>query len=130
MKKLISECYSFVSRYEFAPGRGQIHAHLLGIPRDRTLHVTLHETLKDAGSKATRADIVGQWAADAFGLTASVEEGFDSLNVDETNTPVRIRFTDLEDDAKAITADKQQLLKAVQIHDCSQFCMKQTRDDW
>ena len=113
-------------RYEFAPGRGQIHAHLLAVPKNKTIHQLSHELLKDKDNASNRADVIGQWAADQYGLTASVDPGFDEIEVGPTNTPVTIRFSDLPDNKEAHTDDTQRLMKHLQCHKCSQFCMRET----
>ena len=114
-------------RYEFAPGRGQIHAHLLAISKDQEVYTIAHQAAKfDAEaneSEPTRAKILSEWASSKFGLTASVGDDFDSRNINDEQ-PTTIRFTDLGDDPKQHTEDIENLKKAVQVHDCSGFCMK------
>jgi len=76
-------------RYEFAPGRGQIHAHMLAIPNDQSIYNLAHE----AGNKVTgpsKADILADWAAKKFNLTAEVKDGFDELNLEIGNTPTSL----------------------------------------
>ncbi len=48
-------------RYEFAPGRGQIHAHLLAIPEDQSIYRLCHEDLKQPNGKEIRARRMADW---------------------------------------------------------------------
>ena len=113
-------------RYEFAPGRGQIHAHLLAITEDHTMYKYAHLLHEQGGEKGEkdRADFLAKWADKTFGLTASVGDGYDEREVTKEDTPVRIRFADLRNDDDAIYEDGQDLLKFVQHHKCDGFCLR------
>ena len=111
-------------RYEFAPGRGQIHAHMLVISKDQHIYEHAHNLRKRPDGENLRSQYLSKWAADKFGLTASVGPGFDDLEVDKTNTPVQFRFCDLGEDEHKIFQDGQKLLKFCQNHECSGFCLK------
>jgi len=115
-------------RYEFAPGRGQIHAHLLGIPKDRTLHMLSYDLLKGDTTGRKRADVLGQWAADQFGLTAMVSDNFDEIEVNPKDSPVSIRFSDVMIDKESMTADAENLMKHCMMHDCSNFCLREDKN--
>ena len=117
-------------RYEFAPGRGQIHAHLLGIPKTKNIHLLSYETLKNSDGSSNKADLLGQWAADQFGLTASVSDSFDSLDVNAQTTPISIRFSDVEPTDENIEKDAEMLMKHVQCHKCSGFCLRDDESKW
>ena len=112
------------ARCEFAPGRGQIHTHLLAIPDDQEIYKQAQQAHRREDNGLSRASILSQWARENFGLTASVEPGFDNLNVTKEQCPTTIRFVDLGDDESAIKEDQQRLLKAVQCHTCNGFCLK------
>ena len=128
-KKLFGVKHFWV-RYEFAPGRGQIHAHLLAIPDKQTFTelCNAQSCNSSEGGVDPRAEALAKWAEARFGLTASVENGFDDLDVDKTNTPVRIRFSDVENNRKARVEDCQKLMKYCQEHECSEFCLKRAND--
>lgn len=113
-------------RYEFAPGRGQIHAHLLAITDDQSIYEIAHNGLRQGEdhNDAIRAEIFHEWAARKFGLTASVDDDFNSFNVRKEENPTLLRFCEVEHTAEGIRQDKQRLMKAVQLHDCSNFCMR------
>ena len=112
-------------RYEFAPGRGQIHAHLLAISGDKSIHRLSHNILKHSDKdESIRADALGQWAADAFGLTAEVSSHFDEIEVDHDNTPITIRFGDVGTSPDDVSEDFNRIMKHCQYHNCSDFCLR------
>ena len=119
-------------RYEFAPGRGQIHAHLLAIPDKQTMKEICNAQSSSNHSQSGGVDSFGEalaaWASAKFGLTASVEAGFDDLEVDKTNTPVRIRFSDVENNKESRVMDAQKLMKYCQEHECSEFCLRKSNE--
>lgn len=110
-------------RYEFAPGRGQIHAHLLAIPEDHDIYELCHLDLKQEDGEELRTSRMADWAERNLGLTASVGECFDDLNPDE-ESHVAMRFKDVQDMADLNEHDFQMLLKEVQVHACSGFCLR------
>lgn len=111
-------------RYEFAPGRGQIHAHLLAISSDNSIYRLCHLDLKNQGPEK-RADTLSKWAEDTFGLVASVDRDFEQVEVNPQNNPITLQFKDLKS-PEAIRRDGQSLLKFCQYHECSNFCLKET----
>ena len=113
-------------RYEFAPGRGQIHAHLLAISREQDIYKLAHDVYhqNDTECAHTRATILSEWAQKRFGLTASVAPEFDDLDLNANAMPTTLRFMDLPTDEENRKKDIQLLLKAVQTHECSGFCMR------
>jgi hypothetical protein len=111
-------------RYEFAPGRGQIHAHLLAIPEDQTIYELCYNDTKELNGKAKRAERMAAWAKAKFGLTASVDDGFDDIEISTKDSPTLKRFKDLPVDDETRRHDCQRLMKAVQCHVCSGFCLR------
>lgn len=114
-------------RFEFAPGRGQIHIHLLAIRKDQTILRLCHEDLQGPDGKERRAHRLAQWASDHFGLTAKVDTGFNERNIQPSNSPCSIRFTDVakeEHILSDIRDDQQNLMKFCQVHDCNGFCLR------
>jgi hypothetical protein len=110
-------------RYEFAPGRGQIHAHLLAIPNNHDISELCHSDMKQENGNQLRANRLAAWAETKFGLTASVDDGFDDREK-PLIPPVSIRFSDLGDDDDRIHEDGQQLLHYCELHQCSGFCLR------
>ena len=110
-------------RYEFAPGRGQIHAHLLAIPHDHSPYTTAYNLSQSEDGESKRAMFLADWAQQQFGLTASIDK--EIASDDNTTSQTTIRFTDLGNDDDVIYRDGQCLLKEVEMHECSRFCMRE-----
>ena len=127
-KKLFGIKHHWV-RYEFAPGRGQIHAHLLAIPEDQSIYELCHLDLKQHDGRTMRAEHLAQWASEKFGLTASVSEDFNTITVDHHDTPVQLRFTDIEQSEASYQNDIHRLMKFCQTHECSGFCMRESKGE-
>jgi hypothetical protein len=70
-------------RYEFAPSRGQIHAHLLAICGYYSVNVAMHR-LK--GNKEAQAKFLQSWSKKAYSYTAEVKQNFDELNIDKEDS--------------------------------------------
>lgn len=111
-------------RFEFAPGRGQIHIHLLAIRKDQTILHLCHSDLGEINGREKRAKRLAQWAQDHFGLTASVDDDFESKEVTPQTSPCAIRFTDIARNRSEVREDQQKLLKFCQIHECNGFCLR------
>ena len=110
-------------RYEFAPGRGQIHAHLLAIPADHNIYELCHSDSLQENGDALRSQRMARWAEQHLGLTASVSNDFTSL--DSRNKHVSLRYKDVKDIPESREHDFQMLMKEVQLHNCSGFCMRE-----
>jgi hypothetical protein len=111
-------------RYEFAPGRGQIHAHLLAIPSDHSIYKICHEHLKHEHGEERRAEALAKWAKEKMGMTASVNDGFNSRTTDPAFSPTSVRLTDINTTEEDYIEDQQDLLNYCQCHECSGFCMR------
>lgn len=109
-------------RYEFAPGRGQIHAHLLAVVRDNSIYHICHSELQKENGTEKRAELLAEWASSKFGLTAQVCEGFDDLKISEQNSPIQLQFVDIEEELSRDDVDK--IMNHVQVHECSKFCLR------
>lgn len=101
-------------RYEFAPSRGQIHAHILAVCNDKKVLRLVHETRDDP---ERQAEVLATWASNKFCLTACTSK-------DEKETvedPVSIYLADVKD----MRADAESLKKRVQGHSCSNgYCLR------
>jgi len=111
-------------RYEFAPGRGQIHAHLLAISDDQTIYEMCHNDMKQPNGEELRAQRLSEWTQHKFGLTASVANEFDSIKIADKDSPCQLRLTDLSCDKESLEKDAQNLMSFCQCHNCSAFCMR------
>ena len=58
-------------RYEFAPSRGQIHAHFLAICRDKQVLHDMHHFRKDVKKQAK---LLVEYAEKKIGLTKNIQE--------------------------------------------------------
>ena len=105
------------TRFEFAPGRGQIHAHLLAVVDDNSIYDLCYQDMKKEEGSKFRAKRLANWAQQKFGLTAMVPHDFEQQTKDEH--PSTIRFSDSNP-----TNDGYRLMKECQYHDCSGFCMR------
>ena len=116
-------------RYEFAKGRGQIHAHLLAITDD----IANHLAGQSAGSGTVTAEALAQMARERFDLTAihpatsssgqidvsrvGKPEGFAESNID----PCKKRLFEISD----FEIDKVELVNVSQMHDCNAaYCLR------
>jgi hypothetical protein len=122
----------FWGRYEFAPGRGQIHIHLLAIRKDQTIFRLCYEDLQTPDGKAKRDIRLAVWASEQFGLTASVDSDFDQRSASPKDSPCSIRLTQLlssavqsDESSSLLHNDQQNLIKFCQVHDCNGFCLRQ-----
>jgi Helitron helicase-like domain at N-terminus len=118
-------------RYEFAPGRGQIHIHLLAIRKDQAIFKLLYDDLRQPDGKALRDRRLAKWAEDELGLTASVADGFEGRSAQPKDSPCSVRFCDLSlvgsphtDVTQGLLNDQQNLIKFCQVHDCNGFCLR------
>jgi hypothetical protein len=117
------------ARYEFAPGRGQIHTHLLAIPEDHDVFEECYHLLKEDNGDIKRAEHLADWASKQFGLTACVDDGFDAKVSTDTINSIKLRFSDIGDDDDQVRNDIQDLLHTSSQHQCSDFCMKKGHEE-
>jgi len=120
-------------RYEFTPGRGQIHAHMLCISDDQSIYKHMARDLKQKDGEEKRAIRLATWAKAKIGLNATVGHGFDNLDKNtECKNAISTRFTDVahlalsegKDVEIALKKDIDQLKKFCQCHNCSAFCLR------
>ena len=110
-------------RYEFAPGRGQIHAHLVATSKDRHLYSAMREDY--AVNPKKRVARLAAYASARFGLTATVSADFDDMIVRKgEDAAVATLFSDVPNDATSQLDDIEQLKKYVELHECSGFCLR------
>jgi len=114
-------------RYEFAKGRGQIHAHLLAITDD-----AFEACLKQNESKEERTARVSEWAQSKFGLTATHpatgDNGYLDLNyVKEPEGRLPKNTTSISQRAfeqSNLKQDEVNLCNCCQMHECSVCCLR------
>ena len=119
-------------RYEFAPGRGQIHIHLLAIADNMT--VLKHAYAQKSNVK--KAAVIAKYAKEVFQMTAEhpgvTVENNGSLSFAKVSAPegcaskshydksLGKRFTECDD----IKEDRINLCNAVCMHKCNSGCLK------
>jgi hypothetical protein len=115
-------------RFEFAPSRGQIHAHMLATCADQKWLKDMYAARHDPAKKVKIAE---KWA-ETLGMTASVSDKELQLHGDNTirefdasNHPAGTRYKDATDKE----VDCMNLIHAVQYHKCTGYCMKPDPED-
>ena len=114
-------------RYEFAKGRGQIHAHLLAITNDPNQTCAReNESIED------RAKRVEQWVVDKFSMTAmhpmtSSSGHLDTGVVGRPEGSLHVGTSSMESrtfEKRNFHHDVGELCNCVQMHTCSSYCMR------
>ena len=111
-------------RYEFAPSRGQIHAHMLVITDHQGVFNKVFEMKND---KESQAAFLQQWVEKSFNMTTGV--GFDLPNEIEKKDmnleshPSKAYYGEQEDKKE----DARQCLLCMQQHVCSAYCMRKRK---
>ena len=110
-------------RFEFAPGRGQIHAHLLAVSNHMEVYEGCYQDLQDpSDGEEKRALRLAKWASTRYGMTASVGDGFEGIEITRESSPCGKRHCEIP--PEKTEDDTQNLMKAVQIHNCNGFCLR------
>ena len=99
-------------RYEFAPGRGQIHCHMLAVS-NAPVFKKLHEF---KGKPEFQAMILGSWAETHLGLSASLDKN----QCDDTSHPCDVYYTSVKDRNR----DKELLKRKLMMHECNDYCLR------
>ena len=123
--KDIFEISHYWVRYEFAPSRGQIHAHMLCISRDQSMNKALYMLRH---SEKEQAALLSDWSERKIGLSATHSQPTTDHAQSDTNlssNPVSIRYTDVDDKEE----DLQNLKEKVEIHRCNGYCLRDSSDD-
>ena len=107
----------YCAKCEFAPGRGQIHVHMLAICEDNSTYKLCHMDMKEKNGKVKRAERLSQCVKNKFGMTATVPDDFDDLSF--TCHPSSIPYS-----ASDETTDGASLLRHCQVHNCNGCCMR------
>lgn len=121
-KKVLDIAHYYI-RYEFAPGRGQIHAHLLAIINDKTILRLLHHEKQI--SKEKWVEHLADYCQKKIGLTASMDQSLPQSDLNPGESPCTIRFRDVMQTEPEIHQDNERLMQFCQMHQCSLgFCLK------
>ena len=110
-------------RVEFAPGRGAIHLHILGIAKNKAY---LNDFYR-AKTEKKKIEVLQSYAEDYLGMTANVQ-------LDETHTrfhlqdrqktrtdmsPLGIRYAECKDS----DIDHAHLVQDSMLHECTEYCL-------
>jgi hypothetical protein len=117
-KKLLGIKHHWL-RYEFAPSRGQIHAHMLVICDNKEVMKQCQARKHD---KQQLARYLSSWLADTLGMTANVEPKYAKIKRNQETHPSTVRYSSLVDQ----DLDKDLVLcqLSFQKHKCSKYCMR------
>ena len=105
------------ARVEFAPGRGQIHLHLLGIGRDKSY---LYEFYR-AKTEEEKAKVMEKYATSVLDMTADVDvsENHVSDKSPDSVNPLMHRFSECIDSGE----DARMLCQECMVHSCNNYCL-------
>lgn len=108
-------------RVEFAPGRGQIHLHMLCIAKDRAYL----DAFYDAKSMEDKAKVLDDYARTHFDMTADVDIKDDDRNyhAPHPESPLAKKFCECEDEDE----DVKLLAQDCMCHHCNQFCLEENK---
>ena len=110
-------------RFEFAPSRGQIHAHLIII----TDHMKeLEQIFKLKDNQKSQAEFIHEWLSKSFHVTARTETPTSQVEEDniQTTHPSTKYFSNIMDNIKE---DKLKCQLLLQNHKCSKYCMRKRK---
>ena len=110
-------------RVEFAPGRGAIHLHLLGIAKNKAY---LHDFYK-ARTEAKKVRVMEKYANEVLGMTANVKidktykrfNNRDRSSVLTTESPLGRRYSEAMD----AEVDHVHLTQDAMLHRCTEYCL-------
>jgi hypothetical protein len=105
-------------RYEFAPSRGQIQAHILAIHENPSILQAYYELRTD---KKKQEEFLHVIVTKEFGITAWFPENFNNINFDSKPRPSKSFFKDM---LPKQNEDFACCLQKLQFHKCSAFCMQ------
>ena len=105
------------ARVEFAPGRGQIHLHLLGIGRDKSYLLDFY----NAKTPEEKTEVLETYATKTLGMTADVAVNHEHRTDQspDSNTPLRKRFCECFDRKW----DSDMLCQECAVHLCNDYCL-------
>ena len=102
-------------RYEFAPSRGQIHAHLLAITNHHAMWNHYYQL-----EESQRPAFLCQWMEQNFDMATSVPVRVQSLCKETLNHPAKQTFQDS-------SLDGSNCLTCLQQHSCSKYCLRKRK---
>jgi len=122
-KDVLKVTHWFV-RFEFAKGRGEIHAHILAIANNSKTYIDAH----NAKTEEERIQIFSQYADNVLGLTSTFPETKEDIqqtfnntnNMQIPNNPATSRLSSVTNNNNDII----DLCITCQTHKCGNYCMR------
>jgi len=121
-KEVLKVKHYFV-RFEFAKGRGEIHAHILAVADN----IKIFEQAYQAKSDEQKVQIMSDYAQSVLGLTSTYpsegttdSETKPSRSKNFADSATAIRFSEVRD----INQDTKSLIESCQMHKCGNYCMR------
>ena len=107
-------------RVEFAPGRGAIHLHIIGIARDKAYLRDFYR----ASTNEEKADVLEKYARETLDMTADVNINDDRLRKpDYINSPLGKTYCECHNQDE----DVRQLAEDCMCHQCNKFCLQSNK---
>ena len=108
-------------RVKFAPGRGQIHLHMLGIAKHKAY---LNDFYK-AKTMEDKAIVVEKYAREKLDMVANIDIKDDDRNYFPVHpeSPLSRKFCEVIDEAE----DASLLCQDCMCHFCNRFCMRDNK---
>ena len=123
--KDVFEIKYYWGRFEFTKGRGQIHAHVLGIPSNLHLLHTFYEMWKINKDEKKATQLLSEYVRDRFDLSEELPTEEKSAYKVPNINPISIPYCQVQtNDA----VDKINCVKKVHIHKCNKFCLRLKRN--
>ena len=129
-KEVLKVTHYFV-RFEFAKGRGEIHAHILAVADNLDIFVNAYK----ADNEQKRVEILSDYATDTLGLTSEIptnsmhsnitqksgmENGNGQVMKRNDSNAACVRISSV----KNLHTDMINLCSSCQMHKCGQYCMR------
>ena len=124
MKNVLSEALGiehYWGRVEFAPGRGQIHLHMLGIAKNKAYLNNFYK----AKSMEDKAAVVDKYAREKLDMTADVNIKDDDRNYFPVHpqSPLSRKFCEACNEDE----DVRHLCQDCMCHHCNKFCLQDNK---
>ncbi len=104
-------------RVEFAPGRGAIHLHIIGIARDKAYLWAFYQ----ASTSEEQAEVLDKYARENLDMTADVHVDDDpKQKLDYGSSPLGKRYCECHDQIE----DIRQLAEDCMCHKCNNYCLQ------
>lgn len=122
--KQIFRIKHYYIRYEFAKGRGMIHAHILAITEDNGICVQFYKTYVQDKDSIEATKLLSEYARNQLGLTADLPTVNSANCLDASSKALQSRFCQ----CKNVTEDLHSLCIDCHIHECNKFCLRTPRN--